>query len=200
MPDSPYDINLQNSSLDHKIVIGLEKIHELVKVLFIEKSNQLKLSPVQIQLLFFVKHHAQSLCTTSYLAAEFQLTKATISDSIKRLIEKNLLHKTPSPSDTRSFSVQLTQQGIATLAQLEKAANPLLHGIKALSKTEKAALWNSLFQLLSQFAALGILNLQRSCISCGHYEKSGKTSFCHFLQQNLQPKELRLDCPEHLTA
>jgi DNA-binding MarR family transcriptional regulator len=45
------------------------------------------------------------------LADEFNMTKATISDSVKVLLSKELVTKETDPIDTRSFSLSLTNEG-----------------------------------------------------------------------------------------
>jgi len=55
---------------------------------FGRKINYTKVSPIQIQILLFCASHKQENLKVSFLANEFDLTKATISDSVKVLIKK----------------------------------------------------------------------------------------------------------------
>jgi len=91
MNKSIFDPQNQEGDLSGKIVIGLERISEVIKVLLWEKAKDLCLSPIQI--LIFVAYHKSAYCNVSHLAKEFNITKATISDAIKTLLKKELILK-----------------------------------------------------------------------------------------------------------
>ena len=93
MCNSSFNPEWQNASLSAKITSGLERIASLFKVLLWEQSKTTVLSPIQIQLIIFIRYHDDSLCNVSYLASEFNLTKATVSDAIRILQEKNSSRK-----------------------------------------------------------------------------------------------------------
>ena len=78
-------------NLESKILNGLERLSEALKALLWEKAKTLGISPIQIQILLFVSNHQTDICNVSYLAKEFNLTKATISDSVNVLLKKKYL-------------------------------------------------------------------------------------------------------------
>ena len=98
---------MENNSVNQKIINGLERISKAFRVLLWEKSKLYKISPIQIQLLIFCSTHKKEDLKVSFLATEFDLTKATISDSIKVLLKKELLTKAINIKDSRSFTVQV---------------------------------------------------------------------------------------------
>ena len=62
MDQSPFDPDEQNINLADKIVVALERISEAFRVLLWEESTKHGLSPIQVQILLFVKTHSpQSL-------------------------------------------------------------------------------------------------------------------------------------------
>ena len=65
--------------LESKILNGLERLSEVLKSLLWEKAKIHGISPIQIQILLFVSNHHLDICNVSYLAKEFNVTKATIS-------------------------------------------------------------------------------------------------------------------------
>ena len=83
-----FDPKVQESDLSSKSVVGLERISEVFRVLLWQKSNETGLSPIQIQLLIFIKNHDSSLANVSQLAREFNMKKPTISDAVKVLFQK----------------------------------------------------------------------------------------------------------------
>jgi hypothetical protein len=57
MKKSIFNPSEQERSISSKIVVGLERVSEVFKVLLWEKAKLVGLSPIQIQILFFVAYH-----------------------------------------------------------------------------------------------------------------------------------------------
>nr|WP_305069745.1 MarR family winged helix-turn-helix transcriptional regulator [Flavobacterium covae] len=111
MKYSVFNLDDQNQKIESRIVVALERISEAFRVLLWKESKENSLSPIQIQILIFICFHSEEKCKISYLAEEFNMTKATISDSVKILIAKGLLIKKVDFSDTRAFLLSLTEEG-----------------------------------------------------------------------------------------
>ena len=122
---SVFDLNTQNSNLNYKIVAGLERLSHVFRIFLWEKAKLYSLSPIQIQLMIFIQHHAPDKCTISYLAQEFNFTKPTISDAVKVLEQKKLVKKIADKNDSRSYSIQLTAAGKKIVLETEDFPNPL---------------------------------------------------------------------------
>src|SRR5690554_2520049 len=90
---SDFDLVHQNQSTESKIVASLERIAQAFRVLLWQESKEFSLSPIQVQLLIFLLHHSEEKRKVSYLANEFNMTKATISDTVKTLENKGLISK-----------------------------------------------------------------------------------------------------------
>ncbi len=108
---SVFDVNRQQQKIDRKIVVALERISEAFRVLLWNESKENALSPIQIQALIFLLFHTADKCTISYLAKEFNLSKPTMSDSIKVLVQKGLVKKIADTEDSRSYNIALTASG-----------------------------------------------------------------------------------------
>ncbi|MCU0437390.1 MAG: MarR family transcriptional regulator [Raineya sp.] len=187
----------QEKELESKIIVALERISEAFRVLLWNESKEFGLSPIQIQILIFINFHAEKLCKVSYLAEEFSLTKATISDSIKVLLQKNLIEKIVDEQDTRSYSIRLTQEGKTTSQKLSLFANTLKKPLNTLSEAHKKDLWNSLVVMIQSLQQANIISLQRMCLNCQNYQEEDNKHFCKLLGQELTQEALRIDCPEH---
>src|SRR5690606_32595860 len=87
MSDSPFDLAYQNKHINGKIIAALERISQAFRVLLWEESKEFALSPIQVQVLIFLLHHSEQKRKVSYLAEEFNMTKATISDTVKTLFQ-----------------------------------------------------------------------------------------------------------------
>lgn len=197
---SPFDLHFQQFSLESKILLGFERIAEVLRVLLWEQAKHLNLSPIQIQILIFLKFHEAEKSTVSYLAKEFNLTKATVSDAVSVLEKKALLTKEQNIADTRSYLITLTAEGEEIVRQTENFAASLQKIIAGFSESEKDFLWHILSRLIFQANRQGLITVQRMCFNCKFYEQSNQESFCRLLNQKLESKDIRFDCPEFIEA
>ena len=200
MKKSPFDIDFQNKSIESKIVASLERISQAFRVLLWQESMAYSLSPIQVQVLVFLLHHSEEKRKVSYLADEFNMTKATISDSIKSLEQKHLIKKNYEPNDTRSFIIHLTNKGKDIANKASLFAQQLQAPIEQLHNDDKENLLLSLIAIIHHLNKAGIITIQRMCFTCSYFQTSdnGRKYFCKLLNQQLQTTELRVDCPEHI--
>ncbi|WPR70895.1 MarR family winged helix-turn-helix transcriptional regulator [Flavobacterium sp. NG2] len=194
--ESIFNLDHQNSNLDNKIIAGLERISQVFKTLLWEKSKTLNLSPIQIQLLIFIQYHSDKKNTVSYLAQEFNVTKPTISDTIKTLEQKQLITKVTDKKDSRSFSIKITASGQKIVAETEDFINPLKKIIEKSNPDDKLVLWDTITTMIQQLNQLQIISVQRTCYNCRYYSLNEGNSFCNLLQQKLKKEDIRIDCPE----
>jgi DNA-binding MarR family transcriptional regulator len=194
--ESIYNLNSQNSNLDNKIVAGLDRISQVFKTLLWEKSKTYNLSPIQIQLLIFIEYHSQEKTTVSYLSQEFNLSKPTISDTIKTLEQKQFIYKIVDKKDTRSYRIALTETGKNIVLETENFVNPLTEIIKKTNQNDKFILWENITKIIQQLNELKIISIQRTCLKCTYYSQKNNESFCNLLNQNLKTEDIRIDCEE----
>lgn len=193
---SVFSLKQQNTNLDSKIVAGLERLSQVFRVLLWEKAKQHSLSPMQIQLLIFIKYHSADKCTISYLAQEFNVTKPTISDAIKVLEQKKMIKKVADAGDTRSYTIQLTTAGKNIVLDTEHFVNPVTKIISDFNQPEKLVLWQNITTLIAQLHQSGAISVQRTCHYCKHFSSINKAPFCKLLEQKLLPQDIRIDCAE----
>lgn len=194
---SSFDPVEQSNKVEKKIVVALERISEAFRVLLWNESKENLLSPIQIQILIFIYFHSPEKCKVGYLADEFNMTKATISDSVKVLLAKELVTKETDPIDTRSFSLSLTAKGKKIAQKASIFTSSLEKPIQSLSEKEKAIILNGLLKLIYDLNKSGIITIQRMCFTCSNYRYKNNTHYCNLLQKQLAENELRIDCPEH---
>lgn len=188
------------TNVDYKIVAALEKIAEVFRVLLWTEAKEHKLSPIQMQLLIFIKYHnSDKQRRIASMAREFNLTKATISDSIKVLEQKGLIKRTDDAFDSRSFNFSLTDQGMKLTGMIENFTLPLDGAIATLSPQQKDQFLMSLLDLIFRLNQTGIISTQRMCYSCFYYRGDMQQNhFCNLMQKPLAIDELRIECPEHV--
>lgn len=194
---SPFDLERQNLKIESKIVVALERISEAFRVLLWNECKVNSLSPLQIQIIIFVLFHSEEQCTVSYLAQEFNMTKATISDSVKVLLKKGLIKKANNENDSRSYVISLTVEGKKVAGKVSSFANAVEKPIGQLTTEQKEVMLNGLLKLIYNLHRTGVITVQRMCFTCIHYRLNGGEHYCKLLNSKLVANELRADCPEH---
>jgi DNA-binding MarR family transcriptional regulator len=199
MKKSAFDLEHQNSSIESKIVASLERVSQAFRVLLWNESKEHALSPIQVQVLIFLLYHADQKRKVSYLADEFNMTKATISDTIKTLEQKQLIKKEYEQHDTRSYVIHLTPKGKNIAEQTSLFAKQIQVPIDKLDSTDKESLLLSLLDIIRHLNKSGIITIQRMCSTCHFYksDKKGQEHFCRLLNTKLADTELRVDCEDH---
>lgn len=195
---STFDPIYQSSNVNSKIVVALEKISEVFRVLLWNQAKNQELSPIQLQLLVFLKFHPEETRRKiAFLSKEFNLSKPTISDSVKTLERKGLISRTVDDGDARSNTLHLTQKGLELTASIENFSAPLDGAVSALSDKEKACLLNSILHLTYDLGEAGIISRQRMCFKCRSYAGDMKGQhYCKMLQKDLAQEDLQIECPE----
>jgi DNA-binding MarR family transcriptional regulator len=199
MENSPFNLDTQNSNTDSRIVAALERISQAFRILLWNESKGFSLTPIQIQVLIFLLNHDEHKRTVTYLAREFNITKATISDTIKTLTQKELITKEYHPEDTRSYIIHLTPKGKEIAQQTSLFTKELFYPIEKLNSEEKENFLLNLIGIIHHLQKAGIISLQRMCFTCMHYKPKHPRGehFCNLLNIKLESTELRIDCPEH---
>lgn len=197
MKHSSFNLNEQNQRIESRIVVALERVSEAFRVLLWNESKENALSPIQIQILIFIYFHMTEKCKVGYLADEFNMSKATISDSVKVLLTKELVIKEADSTDTRSYSLSLTNEGKKLAKKASLFASSIEQPIEKLTMEQKKIMLNGLLNLIFKLNKSGIITIQRMCFTCSHYSNENGFHYCKLLQKQLADSDLRLDCPEH---
>jgi DNA-binding MarR family transcriptional regulator len=198
MKRSDFDPQQQNQSLESRIIAALERISQAFRILSWQESKQHGLTPVQIQALIFLLFHKEEERTLSDMACELGVTKATLSEVITTLEQKELVSRKVSSDDARSFILHLTSQGRMLATKTSLLSTVLREPVMKFTSAEKENLLNSLLAIIRYLNEKGIITRQRMCFSCRFFEwhRSGG-AFCHLMQKPLKKTDLRLNCPEH---
>lgn len=199
MKKSDFDIRHQHKSTQSKIVASLERISQAFRVLLWQECKEHALSPIQVQVLIFLLHHSEAMRKVSYLADEFNMTRATISDTVKSLELKELITKETEQTDSRSYTIHLTEKGKAIAKQNAFFTQELHVPIVELPERDREQLLLSLFKIIKHLNQTGVITIQRMCMTCMHYQnsKGANAHYCKLLNTPLKNADLRIDCPEH---
>lgn len=187
-------------NINSKIIASLGKISEVFWVLLQAQAQGHGLSPTQLQLLLFIKFHPDPRQRkAAFMAREFNVTKATISDSVKALEQKGLVQRITDVRDTRSFILSLTEKGQALASVTEHFTAPLDEAVHNLPQEQKEHLVYSLFDLIYRLNEKGVISPQRMCYNCSYYSGNRQEEhYCQLVQQPLKAEDLRLECAEFM--
>lgn len=202
MRNHPHNLEHQNKSVDSRIVVALERISQVFRILLWNESKALSLSPTQVQVLIFLLNHGIEKGNVSFLASEFDVTKASMSETIKVLLGKKLVKKIANSVDSRSQTICLTPKGKDMTSKTSLFASELQKPVERMGTDEKTNLLLSLLEMIHHLNVEGVITEQRMCFSCANYRSGNKHggSFCTLLNAKLATSDLRLDCPEHKKA
>lgn len=195
-----FSVETQNSSVESKIVVALERLSVAFRVLLWEESKRNSLSPIQIQILIFLLYHSKEKSKVSYLASEFNLSKATISESIGSLLRKGLITRKANPDDTRSYNLQLTAPGMRLAIESADFAAAMVNPLALLATDQKETMLLALLHIIRELNRSGIIAIQRMCFTCAYYSVTNGSNYCRLLQSGLANSELRVDCGEYISA
>ncbi len=194
---SVFNIKAQHQDVDSKLVAGLERLAQALRVLLWEQAQTHGLSPIQVQFLVYLKNHSKHDGSVSHLAKTFDLTKATVSDAVTALEHKGYVEREPSREDKRAATLILTKAGQSLAKELETWADTVKEQLTTLPEEKRLELMTSTMRLIASLQEAGIINLTRLCYTCQFFQKGKHDHFCKLLNVPLRPKDLRLDCPEH---
>lgn len=183
--------------LEYKILNSLERISEVLKALLWEKAKIYSISPIQIQILLFISSHKTDICNVSYLAKEFNITKATISDAVRVLLNKQYLAKDFSPLDKRRYNLLLTGAGENLVNDLSTYAHPISKEFNSFNKDDLDIVYNTLLQLIFQLNQGDVIQVQRTCFNCNNYSGNKQDQhYCQLLKRPLKSAQLEIDCTD----
>lgn len=134
------------------------------------------------------------------LAAELDVSQPTVSDAVATLDKRRLTARHRDPDDLRSTLVTLTRDGTTVAAGVATELRPILRAETG-TTTERATTLRVLLGEIARLQHAGIITVNRSCLTCRHYQSPGARTRarCLLLDTMLRDHDLRVDCPEHQT-
>lgn len=132
------------------------------------------------------------------LAAELDVSQPTVSDAVTALDRRGLIRRDRDPHDLRSTLVVPTETGTRLAADVAAELAPLL-GARSGTHTDRATTLRVLLGEIARLQAAGVITVNRSCLTCRHFQPAGPRSRarCLLLAAALPDHDLRVDCPEH---
>lgn len=195
----------RGESQDEKIIAALERAGRALRGLLWEAVQPLGLTPIQGQILLYLRDHRHETCRVSYLAREFGLTQATVSDAVSALAAKGLVRRDAPVNDRRVSPLRLTAAGEELAGRLAGWSNGARKALGTFTAAERAEALLFLLRLIDGWQRDGIVSVARMCLTCRYFRLGGgpggsEPHFCQLLQRPLAIAALRVDCPDYEPA
>lgn len=179
-----------------KFIFFIEKFSELHRSLLWEKSKKCNLSPIQIQILIYLKMNQKDLRNTTTIANSFNLTPATISESIKNLMEKGLVQSKKCEDDKRKHCFSITPKGRKQLNQICDWCDPIENLFNALPEDLKQQFLINCDEVVYQASKNNLFQRMNFCYDCKYYVKEpNEVHYCAHFNEEMPREKLVWNCP-----
>ena len=200
-PSLPY-FDENTELLSARIATGLHKIGLAMKQQVWQRANEEGLSPTQGQILAAIVTHGP--LTGSELGQRLGVTLPTISDSVRVLVEKKLLAKSPDPRHPRATLLTPTRKGAQLGSRARSWPEFMAAAVGDLTAEEQRAFFSGVVKMIRGPQDQGLIPVSGMCVTCVRFRpnvRSGETPHhCALVDAPLANDQVRLDCPEHELA
>lgn len=174
----------------------LERIDNLLRAETWKAATRHQLQPIQLQMLDYLHRCNRYSNTPAGVTAYFQLTKGTVSQSLKVLEKRGFISRQPDPDDKRKVHMLVTDAGKNLLNDVFP-----LHFLRTIEEEEAAAsseIIHALNHLLTNLQQVNQLESFGVCHSCRYFQTEGQEQFrCGLTHEPLALHEIELICREH---
>jgi DNA-binding MarR family transcriptional regulator len=192
----------QSEPISARIATGLHKIGLAMKQQAWQQANEEGLSSTQGQILAALVAHGQLSGTE--LGQRLGVTLPTISDSVRVLVEKELVTKAADPRHPRATLVTPTKKGAALGSRARSWPEFMADAVTSLSLEEQRAFFAGVVKMIRTLQETGLVPLSGMCVTCTHFRPNVRVGaaphHCAFIDAPLANEQLRLDCSEHELA
>jgi DNA-binding MarR family transcriptional regulator len=189
-------------SLPERIATGLHKIGLAMKQQSWQQASEEGLSATQGQIMAILV--AEGPLTASALSARLGVTLPTISDSVKALVEKKLVVKSPDPRHPRASLLTPTRKGESVGTRARSWPEFMADAVAELSADEQRAFYGGVVKMIRSMQEQGLVPLSGMCVSCTHFRPNVRSGamphHCALVDAPLAAEQLRLDCVDHAPA
>ncbi len=187
--------------LDLRLADGLTRLAAVAGQLDWQAAATAGLSPTQADILHFVANRPEGARLTA-AAAHVGVRKATASDAVAALENKELLRKYADASDARAITLKDTPTGYEIAQSWPRSFAPVVAG---LTQAEQELLLGLVVKMIRQLQQRELIAPQRTCVACRHFRENvapgtSMPHFCAFVGTPMGDRHLRVDCAEYESA
>ena len=183
------------ADLDHKLLAAVERLGRAVRSVRQATATRHGLSVLGVQVLELLSDGCPR--RTGVLAAELDITPATMSEALSTLVDRALVSRAPDPADRRASLLTLTPEGEDRAQVILKELSPLLPE-PGVDRRNRGTALRVLLGEIARLQADGLITVSRNCLTCQNYQPpDAGPARCLLLGTELADPDLRVDCPEH---
>jgi DNA-binding MarR family transcriptional regulator len=189
--------------LPSRIATGLHKIGLAMKHQTFQQASEEGLSATQGQIVAALATHGA--LTGSELSERLGVSLPTISESVRSLVEKQLITKAPDPRHPRASLLHLTKRGSEVGGRARSWPEFMAAAVGDLHAEEQRAFYAGVVRMIRALQDQGLVPLSGMCMTCTHFRPyvhrvPSSPHHCAFVDAPLATDQVRLDCPEHELA
>lgn len=186
-------------STERKIAYLLERVSLVYRVLLWNFAKEEGLTPLQIQIILFLKNRDPEECTPTSIAEDLNITKATLSDASAALMRKGIIKKRSSRKDKRTTFLTLSRRGNSVLKRIAGIDDTIVRCIKELDDYEKDRAFLLLIKLISSLHSSGLMKIARVCFTCKFFRKNATPSahLCSLTGVEHSDRDIMVNCPKY---
>lgn len=152
---------------------------------------------VQLEALRYLAEANRFSDTPAAVAEGLGLTRGTVSQTLRTLQKKGLVHKTPDEHDGRVVHCHLTDAGRALVEQ-SWPSGLLSTAVDRWPRERLAEVYRHADALLRAVQEANGMRTFGVCHTCRHFETAGDKTFrCALFEATLTPAEMMQRCREH---
>lgn len=184
-------------NVNRKLFDAVERLGHALRAARQRIATDLGLTSLQVGIIERLDH--LGALPIGRLASELDVSQPTISDSAATLVEKGLLARRRSAHDGRLTLSTLTADGHRVAEKIQEELRPLYPEQDESGIDERGATLSVLLDEILRLQRAGVITVNRSCLSCHHYQPptTSTSAHCLLLNATLPPPTLRVDCPDH---
>lgn len=187
-----------------RIAKSLNLLSQAMKRSSLTAGDSLRLTPVQVQTLLFVRHTRPDLTSIGHLAQALATTHATAVGVVDGLVRRGMLERRSKLEDRRVTLLALTPEGRTIVERLDRWNTTMERAVELLPHSSQHSLEESLGALIGVLRVGGHLTVSEPCPGCLYFQpdaapESERPHFCDLFQRHMTVAETDFDCPKHTT-
>ena len=180
-----------------RLTILIERLGLLERSDRRERAKRLGLPEVQLAILDYLSRCNPYSDTLRDVSDYLGITQGTLSQSLKQLEDRGLVHRQRDERDRRLWHLRLTEKGRRVASE---AGSPLAAILRRWPKEEAETLERLLRRLLSDAQQENGFRTFAQCATCRHL-LTGKDGYrCGLTRERLQPPQTLKICRDHAFA
>jgi DNA-binding MarR family transcriptional regulator len=203
MTQEPSLFDRDDDPLPRRIAVGLHRLGMALRSQTWQEAAGRGLTPTQGQILALLR--GRDGVRLGDVAQSLGASAASVSESVRVLVGKGLVHKARDEDDGRAVVLRLSAAGTREATRAAHWPDFLVGAVEALGPEEQRTLLMALVKMIRTLQERGEIPIARMCVSCRFFQPDVHADpesphHCAYVDAPFGPRHLRLDCDDHEPA